>query len=248
MQNTTEILDIQNVSKSYGKNTALQDVNFSISAGKIVGLLGPNGSGKTTLIKIIMGLLSDYTGTAHINGESPSSATNAVISYLPDKFHIPSWLTVRQSVKLFADFYTDFESDRANNMLEAMKIPLNKKIKSLSRGMREKAGLSLVMSRRAKLFVLDEPIGAVDPAGRDFIIETILGNFSRESAILLSTHIIADIEPILDTAIFIKDGVIVLNEEVDKIRQEQNTSLDQLFREMFAHTYARLPEDRTGEN
>ena len=240
--NNHNILDIQNLSKSYGRQAALKAVNFNVAAGKIVGLLGPNGSGKTTLIKTVMGLLSDYTGEVRVNGDQPGTAANAVISYLPDKFHIPVWLTVRQSVKLFADFYADFDTARANEMLESMKIPQNKKIKALSRGMREKTGLSLVMSRRAKLYVLDEPIGAVDPAGRDFIIETILGNFSKESAILLSTHIIADIEPILDTAIFLKEGVVILNEEVDKVREERGDSLDNVFREMFAHTHGRQSE------
>ena len=227
------VLEIKDLTKDYGKTRALADVNLSIEAGSIVGLLGPNGSGKTTLIKIIMGLLSDYEGGATIDGMRPGHEANAVISYLPDKAHMPRWLKVNQAIAMFEDFYKDFDANKARDMLDAMKIPRDKKIKALSRGMQEKVGLSLTMSRNARLYVLDEPIGAVDPASREFIIDTILKNFSKEGAILLSTHIIADIEPILDIAVFLKEGHIVMNEEADKVREEKGMSLDQLFREVF---------------
>ncbi|MCL2574769.1 MAG: ABC transporter ATP-binding protein [Defluviitaleaceae bacterium] len=228
-----KILEINNLTKSYGKTDAVRGVSFDVPKGSIVGLLGPNGSGKTTIIKTIMGLLSDYGGNVSIGGNTPGPLANANISYLPDVAHIPTWFKVSQAIAFFADFYEDFDAARAETMLTTMKIPLNKKIKTLSRGMQEKVQLSLVMSRRASLYILDEPIGAVDPASREFIIDTILKNFDGEGAILLSTHIIADIEPILDVAIFLREGEIVLHDDVDKIREEKGQSLDQLFREVF---------------
>jgi ABC-2 type transport system ATP-binding protein len=228
-----KILQISNLNKFYGKTQALNGVSFDIPKGKIVGVLGPNGSGKTTLIKTVMGLLSDYDGDVSIAGEKPGHLANASISYLPDKSHIPAWFTVNRALNFFADFYADFDKDRAESMLRSMSIPLDKKIKALSRGMQEKVSLSLVMSRRAELYVLDEPIGAVDPASREFIISTILQNFHEEGAILLSTHIISDIEQILDVAIFLKEGEIVLNDEVENIREDNGDSLDGLFREVF---------------
>jgi len=228
-----KILEINNLTKSYGNTRAVGGVTFDVPQGSIVGLLGPNGSGKTTIIKTIMGLLSGYGGTVSIGGKPPGPKANAGISYLPDVAHIPTWFKVGQAIAFFADFYADFDTNRAKTMLDAMKIPQNKQIKTLSRGMQEKVQLSLVMSRRAGLYVLDEPIGAVDPASREFILDAILKNFDGEGAILLSTHIIADIEPILDIAIFLREGEIVLHDDVDKIREEKGQSLDQLFREVF---------------
>lgn len=232
-----DILQITSLSKNYSKTQALKDINLAIPKGKIIGLLGPNGSGKTTLIKTITGLITDYQGSIAIKGESPGPKANNHISYLPDKNHIPSWLTVKQAIAFFADFYRDFDSSHAEEMLTTMSIPLDKKIKTLSRGMQEKVQLSLVMSRRVSLYVLDEPIGAVDPASREFIIDTIIKNFPEDSSIFLSTHIIADIESILDVAIFLREGEIVMHEDVDKIREEKATSLDGLFREVFRNVY-----------
>ena len=231
------ILQISNLSKFFGKTHALKDINLDIPRGKIVGLLGPNGSGKTTLIKTVMGLASDYKGDVRILGEAPGPRANAYISYLPDRSHIPAWFTVNRAIAFFADFYQDFEKAKAQEMLDGMGIPLYKKLKVLSRGMQEKVQLSLAMSRNADLYVLDEPIGAVDPASRDLIINTILKNFPEGSSILLSTHIIADIEPILDVAIFLKDGEIVMRGEADKIREDHCISLDGLFREVFRNVY-----------
>jgi len=228
-----KVLEIKGLSKSYGRKEVLKNVSFDIEPGKIVGLLGPNGSGKTTLMKIIMGLLQDYNGNARITNLPPGHLANKNIAYLPDVNHLPTWFTVNQAVSFFGDFYEDFDGKRAAEMINTMKIPMGKKIKTLSRGMQEKVSLSLVMSRNAKLFVLDEPIGAVDPASREFIIETILKNFPEGSSILISTHIIADIEPALDTAIFLKEGEIVINDDADTIREQGNVSLDQLFREIF---------------
>ena len=227
------LVSIKNLHKHYGSAVALEDISLEIPKGAIVGLLGPNGSGKTTLIKILMGLLSDYQGQIVIDGVAPGEMANKHIAYLPDKSHIPLWFTVSEAVNFFTDFYEDFNKKRAYDMLEVMEIPLKKKIKSLSRGMQEKVGLALVMSRRAKLYVLDEPIGAVDPASRDFIMETILKNYDEESSILLSSHIISDIESVLDRAIFLKQGKIMMDDEVDMIRSENQKSLDELFREVF---------------
>ncbi|MCL2575852.1 MAG: ABC transporter ATP-binding protein [Defluviitaleaceae bacterium] len=231
------ILQINNLNKNYGKFQAVKDLSFNVEKGQIVGLLGPNGSGKTTLIKTIMGLMTDYDGNVSIDGEKPGYVANKHISYLPDTAHIPRWLTVNQSIQFFADFYEDFDANRAKEMLTKMQIPLDKKLKALSRGMQEKVNLSLVMSRRAKLYILDEPIGAVDPASREFIIETILKNFNEDGAILISTHIIADIEPALDRAIFLRQGELVLDDDVEKIREEKGQSLDELFREVFKNVY-----------
>ena len=232
-----KILEIKGLTKSYGKTHAVKGISFDVQKGKIVGILGPNGSGKTTIIKTIMGLLSDYGGEVNITGQEPGYLANKYISYLPDVSHVPTWFKVSQAIDFFGDFYDDFDRDRAKEMLDKMSIPRDKRIKALSRGMQEKVQLSLVMSRRAKLYILDEPIGAVDPASREFIIETILKNFNEEGAILLSTHIIADIEPALDVAIFLREGEIVLNDDVEKIREEKQSSLDQLFRGIFKNVY-----------
>ena len=184
-----------------------------------------------------MGLMSDYEGEISIVGHKPGVVANSHISYLPDVPHLPRWFTVSQAVEFFGDFYADFDATKARNMLTQMQIPLDKKIKALSKGMKEKVGLSLTMSRKAKLYVLDEPLGHVDPASREFIIETILKNFDEDGAVLISTHIIADIEPALDKALFLKQGELILNDDVEKIREEKGQSLDQLFREVFKNVY-----------
>jgi len=231
------ILEINGLSYSYGRHLALSNLSLSLPKGKIVGLLGPNGSGKTTLIKVIMGLINGYKGEVRITGEAPGIQANPHISYLPDRNHIPSWLTASQAMNMFADFYSDFDKDRANDMLTRMKISPNTKIKNLSRGTQEKVQLAIVMSRRTKLYILDEPLGAVDPASREFIVNTILKNYPEDATILLSTHIISDIEPVLDIAIFLKEGEIVISDEADKIREEHGKSLDGLFREVFRNVY-----------
>ncbi|MCL2187845.1 MAG: ABC transporter ATP-binding protein [Defluviitaleaceae bacterium] len=234
------VLEITNLHKKYGRSPAVNGVTFSVKAGSIVGLLGPNGSGKTTLIKTIMGLLPSYTGDISITGENgakhkPGPGANASISYLPDVSHIPTWFTPLQAMQFFADFYADFDRTRAEEMLTAMHIPLRKRLSALSRGMQEKVQLALVMARRAGLYVLDEPIGAVDPASREYILNTIITHHAPESAILLSSHIISDIEPVLDVAIFLQNGKIHLMEEADALRESRGMSLDQLFREEFRH-------------
>lgn len=228
-----ELLRISGLSKKYGTVLALDKIDLTIQPGKVVGLLGPNGSGKTTLIKLINGLLIPSEGCLCINGHAPGVETKKIVSYLPDNHFLPSWMTVEQIVSLFCDFYEDFRPELAFQLLDHLNVPRNKRMKSLSKGNKEKVCLILVMSRNALLYVLDEPIAAVDPATRDYVISTIIHNYNREAAILISTHIIADIEPVLDEAIFIDKGKIVLHKAVDEIRAEKGMSVDGLFREVF---------------
>lgn len=229
----SEILCCKNLVKSYGKNVALNGVNITLESGKIVGLLGPNGSGKTTLIKILNGLLTPNCGTVKIDGCDVGIQTKKVVSYLPDSIYLNSWMTVSQIVDYFKDFYADFRAELAYEMMEKLGISPNMRLKSLSKGNKEKVCLILVMSRNAKLYVLDEPIAGVDPAARDYVISTIINNYNHDATVLISTHLIADIEQVLDEVIFIKNGDIVLQETVDNIRTQHEKSVDELFREVF---------------
>lgn len=229
----SEILKCAVLTKRYGSTTALDCIDLTIEPGKIVGLLGPNGSGKTTLIKLINGLLTPDEGMVLINGQTPGVETKKLVSYLPDNSFLPSWMTAEQIIDLFCDFYEDFRPELAYEMLERLGIPKTARLKTLSKGNKEKVCLILVMSRNALLYVLDEPIAAVDPATRDYVISTIINNYNPNASVLISTHIIADIEPVLDEAIFIDRGRIVLHKTVDEIRQENDMSVDSLFREVF---------------
>ena len=229
----SEILRCSNLVKSYGSRTALNGVDLTIENGKIIGLLGPNGAGKTTLIKIINGLLTPTSGTVLIEGDQPGPKTKPKVSYLPDVNYLNHWMTVEQIVDMFADFYEDFRPELAYRMIESLGIDRKDRLKSLSKGNKEKVSLILVMSRNAKLYVLDEPIAGVDPATRDYIISTIINNYNPEASVMISTHLISDIESVLDEVIFIKDGNIVLQDSVDHIRQEHGESVDELFREVF---------------
>lgn len=227
------LLEIKSVSKRYGHKEALRNVSFTVEPGKIVGLLGPNGSGKTTLIKIINALLADYEGEVLICRQRPGKESKRLVSYLPDKMALPTWLTVNEALNLYDSFFSDFELARAQALLEALKVPHNMRIGELSKGMQEKLMLVLTMSRRAKLYVLDEPIAGVDPAARDQILSTILDNFTAGSSILLSTHIISDVETVFDDVIFLQDGNIILHGEAEALRSEHGKSIDQLFREVY---------------
>lgn len=229
----SELLTCTGLTKKYGNVLALDHVDLTIERGKIIGLLGPNGSGKTTLIKLINGLLTPSEGSLLVNGEAPGVETKKIVSYLPDNSFLPSWMTVEQIVNLFFDFYEDFRPDLAREMMERLGISGNMRLKSLSKGNKEKVCLILVMSRNASLYVLDEPIAAVDPATRDYIIATILNNYNPQASVLISTHIISDIESVLDEAIFINRGQVVLHKTVDAIREENGMSVDALFREVF---------------
>ncbi len=229
----TPILECKDLSKAYGKIQALEHVSFEIAPGKIVGLLGPNGSGKTTLIKMANGLITWDSGELLIDGKAPGKETKTIVSYLPERTYLADWMSVRQLLDFFCDFYADFQRPRAEEMLSHLNIRQDMKIRQMSKGTREKVQLILVMSRKAKLYLLDEPIGGVDPATRDYIIHTIIGNYDPEAAVVISTHLIADVEQILDEVIFISQGQIVLQKSVDEIRETQGKSVDQMFREVF---------------
>ena len=229
----TPILECRDLCKRYGSVQALDHINLRLEPGRIVGLLGPNGSGKTTLIKMANGLLTWEHGDLLIDGMVPGAATKSIVSYLPERTYLSDWMTAAQTIDFFEDFYPDFRRDRAEDMLLRLNVPLDRKIRQLSKGTREKVQLILVMSREAKLYLLDEPIGGVDPATRDYILSTIIGNYDPEATVLISTHLIADVEQVLDEVVFISQGQVVLQKSVDEIREEQGKSVDQLFREVF---------------
>jgi ABC-2 type transport system ATP-binding protein len=227
------LIQCKNVCKNYGSGVVLNNLNLSLGRGRIVGLLGPNGTGKTTLIKLLCGLLQPTSGTIEINGIQPGPETKAQVSYLPDRMYFADWMRARDLLDLFADFYADFDRERAQQMCASLGISPLARLKSMSKGTKEKMQLVLVMSRRAQLYLLDEPIAGVDPAARDFILNTILTNYSPEGSVLISTHLIGDIERVLDEAIFLKDGQVLLHDTVDNLRQAHGKSVDALFREMF---------------
>ena len=227
------LLEVSHITKSYGNNKVLDDVTFSIPKGKIVGLLGPNGSGKTTLIKLINDLLKEDSGTIKVNGLDLGVETKKIISYLPDKNYLNNNMTVLELLNYFKDFYEDFRIDKAKELIGKLDLDLNQKLKTMSKGTKEKVQLILVMSRKAKLYILDEPIGGIDPAARDYIINTILTNFSDDASLLISTHLISDLEKVLDEVIFLKNGKVVRSGSTDEIRKETNMSINDLFREEF---------------
>lgn len=229
------ILQCEQLTKSYGSNLALDHVDLTVEQGRIVGLLGPNGSGKTTLLKLANGLLQPGSGTITIAGKAPGVETKKIVSYLPERTYLSNWMNVVQLLDLFCDFYEDFDRDRAEHMLTALEISPKLRIKQMSKGTREKVQLILVMSRKADLYLLDEPIGGVDPATRDYILHTILNNYKRTATIVISTHLIADVENVLDDVIFINKGKIVLQSSVEAIRTERGSSVDELFREVFRY-------------
>lgn len=227
------ILQCTNLCKSYGKKQALNNLNLSLTKGKIIGLLGPNGSGKTTFIKILNGLLTPTSGEAVIDGKNMGIESKKIVSYLPDCVSLPEWMKINELVNFYKNFYEDFNSEKAYIMLENLKIDPDDKFKTLSKGNKEKVQLILVMSREAKLYLLDEPMGGVDPATRDYILNTIISNYSENSTVIISTHLIADVEKILDEVLFINNGKIVIQDTVDNIRDNQGKSIDTLFREVF---------------
>ena len=229
----TALVQFEHVTKQYGEKKALDNVSFTLEPGKIYGLLGPNGSGKSTAIKIINDLLQPTSGTVLVNGLKPGVESKKIISYLPDRNYLNDWMKVEDAFKLFEDFYEDFDRIRAEEMLRSLNIDSGARLKTLSKGTLEKVQLILIMARRAKLYVLDEPIAGVDPAARDYILQTLLSNYGEESSILISTHLITDIEKVLDEVLFLQNGRIVLSGAVDDIRAEHGKSIDGLFREVF---------------
>ena len=230
----SSLVEIENLTKKYGLKTAVKDISLNLEGGQIIGLLGPNGSGKTTLIKMLNGLLVPTKGKILVDGKEIGPETKAVISYLPDQTYLNMNQKVCEVINFFEDFYEDFDSERAYEMLEKLNINPKDSLKTMSKGTKEKVQLILVMSRRAKLYILDEPIAGVDPAARDYILDVILSNYDPEASILISTHLISDIEKILDQAVFIRNGEIVMNSSVDDIRVNEGKSVDALFREVFA--------------
>ena len=229
------LVEFQGLTKSYdASTTAVRNLTLSLPKGKIIGLLGPNGSGKTTLIKMINGLLTPTEGRVLINGEEPGPQTKARVAYLPERTYLNNNMNVSQLVDFFRDFYADFSSQKAFELLEALQINPAARLKSLSKGTKEKVQLILVMSRNADLYILDEPIAGVDPAARDYILKTIIQNYNPEATVLISTHLISDIEAVLDEVVFIKYGQLVLYNSVDNIREQQGKSVDAYFREVFS--------------
>ena len=229
------ILKCTNLSKTYDFDNALNNVNLSIETGKIIGLLGPNGSGKTTFIKLLNGLLKPTEGEIFIDGKNPGVETKKIVAYLPDKNYLDNSKTVKAILQLFADFYDDFDLERAQNMLKDLGIDITRRFKLLSKGTKEKVQLILVMCRRAKLYLLDEPIAGVEPAARDYILNTVIKNYNREATVIISTHLIADVEKVLDEAIFIRKGEILLYQDVKSIINEHNKTVDEYFREVFKY-------------
>lgn len=227
------VLECKGLTKQYGRTLALDDVSFTLEEGRIVGLLGPNGSGKTTFIKLCNGLLTPSSGELRICGYAPGKESKALVSYLPDRPYLPNWMDVTQALDMYEDFYADFDRKRALEMLAHLGIVEKQRIRQMSKGTKEKVQLILVMSRAAKLYLLDEPIGGVDPATRDYILKTIITNYEPQSTVLISTHLIADVEQALDQVIFIDHGRIVLQSDTDLIRAEKGMSVDALFREVF---------------
>ncbi|MEA5027151.1 SkfA peptide export ATP-binding protein SkfE [bioreactor metagenome] len=227
------MIELKNVSKFYGKHKALDNVSISLKYGQIVGLLGPNGSGKTTLIKILNGLLRDYQGEVLIDNQPIGVHSKEIISYLPDQTYLADWMNGKKAIALFKTMYKDFDEQRMYDLLLKLKLDPAQTIKTMSKGMKERFQLALVMSRRAKIYILDEPIGGVDPAARELILNTILDNYATDSLVIISTHIISEIEQIFDTVIFLKEGQVVTCDDVDVIRTTSGKTIDELFKEVF---------------
>ena len=228
-----ELLEIKNLNKSFDNKEILKDINITISSGRIIGLLGKNGVGKSTLIKLINDLLTPTSGEILIKGNKIGVETKKIISYLPERTYLNKQMKVSEVINYFEDFYTDFDSNKAKKLLKGLDLDINQKLSKMSKGMQEKVQLVLVMSRNADLYVLDEPLGGVDPATRDYILDTILSNFNENASVIISTHLISDIEKILDEVIFIDKGQIVLQSYADKLRNKEKSSIDEIFRRMF---------------
>lgn len=226
-------ITITDLTKRFGNMTALENIDLEVEKGQIVGLLGPNGSGKTTLIKIMTGLLQPTSGSITINGKEPGIETKKIVAYLPDRNALPDHMTTKQLINLYEDFFEDFDRENAEKMATDLGLDFDQEMKKMSKGTKEKLQLILVMARRAEVYLLDEPIGGVDPATRDYILRTIISNYNEEAIVLISTHLIADIEQVLDDVIFIKEGKIVLHKSAEEIREENADSVDGLFREVF---------------
>lgn len=229
----SNLIDIRNVSKDYGRNNVLNDVDLQLTKGKIIGLCGPNGAGKTTLIKILVGLLKDYKGEILIDNEKIGIHSKAIISYLPDLNYFENTINGNKAMNLYIDMYSDFDKSIYMNLMSSMHLDMKLPLKKMSKGMKEKFQLALALARQADIYLLDEPIAGVDPASRDLIIETILANYNENALMIISTHLISDVEPILDEVIFLNEGRVTLHENCDELRERTNMSVNELFREEF---------------
>ena len=228
-----ELLECKNIYKDYDKKQVLKDINLKIPRGKIIGLLGKNGMGKTTLIKLINDLLTPTSGEILVNGKNIGIESKRIISYLPERTYLDKSMTIKQTLEYFTDFYDNFDIEKAKRLIKDLDLEIDTKISKMSKGMQEKLQLILVMSRNVELYILDEPLGGVDPATRDYILDTILNNFNEDASVIISTHLISDIERILDEVIFIDKGKIILSSNADKLREKEKGSIDEIFRRMF---------------
>ncbi len=231
-----EIIRIESLVKSYGKKNVLDGISFSLNEGEIVGLLGPNGSGKTTLIKILTGLIKDHKGSVLIDGEAPGVRTKEIVAFLPDKSYLPDWMKPTDAINYFADFYKDFDKDKATDMMQRFGVDMNQRLKTMSKGQQEKVNLILVICRRAKVYVLDEPLGGLDPASRSAILDFILENYSKDATVLLSTHLVNDVERVFNRVLMISGGGLVVNAPIDEIRKT-GKSVEDIFKEVFAYVW-----------
>lgn len=227
------IVEIKNLTKNYNKKLALNNLNLNIEKGKVVGILGPNGSGKTTLIKILVGLLRQTKGEVIIDGHKPGVDTKSVVSYLPDRNFLYDWMKIQDAIDMYKDFYSDFDEKKADELLKFMKIEKNMKVTGLSKGMKEKLNLTLVLSRKAKLYILDEPIAGVDPVARDQILDAIINNYEENSSMIITTHLVRDMEKVFDDVVFLSEGDVILEGNAEKLREEKSMQIDDLYKEIF---------------
>lgn len=231
-----EIVKVDSLVKSYGKKTVLDGISFSLNEGEIVGLLGPNGSGKTTLIKILTGLIKDHKGDVLIDSEKPGVHTKEIVAFLPDKSYLPDWMKPTDAIEYFADFYKDFDKSKAADMMQRFGVDMNQRLKTMSKGQQEKVNLILVICRRAKVYILDEPLGGLDPASRSAILDFILENYSKDATVLLSTHLVNDVERVFNRVLMISGGSLVINTPVEEIRKT-GKSVEDVFKEVFAYVW-----------